>query len=151
MKHTKQIEGRIIQIGVVLYWTLFWFLNFIDKLITEPTYIWAGRNRLAQFMDYFASIGVDDPRIPHAVFVKTTVAELIAFVLCAGALYFLLKKKNEKAHAWFFWGTLVGLVIFSFFSIGDQIFGDRVELWEHTQYWIALIVSWAAYIYFPKK
>ena len=46
--------------------------------------------------------------------------------------------------------SFAGLVIFSFFAIGDQIFGDRVELQEHTTFWMALIISWGAYIYFPK-
>ena len=44
-----------------------------------------------------------------------------------------------------------GCVIFSFFAIGDQVFGDRGELLEHTIYWMALIVSWGAYKFLPEK
>ena len=32
------------------------------------------------------------------------------------------------------------LLIYRFFGIGNQIFGDRVELFEHTTYWIALSI-----------
>ena len=151
MKHTKEIEGRIIQVGVVLYWTVFWLLNVIDKIIAEPTYLWVGKNRLAQFADYFTSIGLEGMIVPKVVLLTVSFLELLAFVACVVALIYLLQKKLQKAHVSFFWGTLLGLVIFSIFSIGDQIFGDRMELWEHTQYWLALIVSWGAYIYFPKK
>jgi hypothetical protein len=34
-----------------------------------------------------------------------------------------------------------------FFSIGDQIFGDRFSLLEHAIFWIISVISWIIYKY----
>lgn len=142
-------ESRILQYSIVIFWALFWFFNVIDKLITSPTLFWAGKNRLAQFGDYFASIGIEHAGVAFTTLIFTTVLELIAFVLAGASLWFMVHKHQKESHLFFFWATVTGLVIFSFFAIGDQVFGDRMELWEHTMYWVAILVSWIAYLYLP--
>lgn len=144
------IEGQIIRFGIVSFWSIFWFLNVVDKFIGGYTYLWVGKDRFAQIGKFFASIGVDAPAYPLGALVFITILEIAAFVLITAALVKLIQKKEPRARTLYFYGTLVGLIIFSFFSMGDQIFGDRFELLEHTIFWISIIVSWGAYILFPK-
>lgn len=144
------LEYRIIQFGTVIFWFLFWLLNVIDKFIGGATFLWVGQDRFAQFTEYFSSIGIDNPKVALSFLIFVTIAEIAAFILVAIALGHLVVKDDEKARIFFFWGTFIGLAIFSFFTIGDQIFGEGDELLEHTIYWVALIVSWGAYAYFPK-
>lgn len=145
-----KIEDRVIQFGIVVFWALFWLFNVIDKFIGEPIFLWVGKNRFVQFENYFSSIGIESSIAVSGFLIFVTIAEIIALVLVGAALWHLIRKNEQKAHSFFFWGTFAGLAIFSFFAIGDQIFGDRVELWEHATFWMALIVSWGAYVYFPK-
>ncbi|MDA1060832.1 MAG: hypothetical protein O3B47_03495 [bacterium] len=147
---TKSKEARIIQVGIVLYWVFFWFLNVVDKFIGEATFLWVGKDRLGQLVKYFSSIGIENDFIALNVLRLTTFLEILAFFFVLLALIYQLIGNKKRAYNLFFLGTLFGLIIFSFFSIGDQVFGDRAELLEHTTYWIALIISWGAYIYFPK-
>jgi hypothetical protein len=142
-------EAHIIQLGTILFWLLFWLFNFIDKLLHDTSF-WVGRNRLEQFQDYFASIGILDPIVSVVMLVLVSLAELLAFFLLAVSLWHFVRKRHVLAAKAFFWATTVGLCIFGFFTIGDQVFGDRFELLEHTIYWIALIVSWGAYTYYPR-
>ena len=135
---TQNVEGHVIRYGVLVFWL-------------QPVFLWAGKDRLAQLRDYFSSIGLESPGVALTFFIFILLLEILALVLLTVALLRLVHEENVKARAWFFWGTFVGRVIFSFFSIGDQIFGERAELLEHTIYWISLIVSWGAYNYFPQK
>tara|TARA_Y100000310_G_C20519266_1_gene732822 strand:- start:113 stop:580 length:468 start_codon:yes stop_codon:yes gene_type:complete len=148
---TSNTEGKVIRFGIVIFWTLFWLFNVIDKFIGSSTFLWVGRDRLPQFVKYFSSIGIENQSVAFGFLTFITIAEVIAFILLVIALWHLVLKNNQKARTFFFWGTFTGLAIFSLFSIGDQIFGDRHELLEHTIYWVALIVSWWAYAYFPKS
>jgi hypothetical protein len=148
--NSSRIEGKVIQFGVVGFWALFWLFNVIDKFIGSSTFLWVGKDRFAQFVKYFSSIGIENPNVASAFLVFVTIIQIIALFLTAAALWHLIVGKDDKARHFFFWGTFAGLFILSFFAIGDQIFGDRVELWEHTTFWMALIISWGAYMYFPK-
>ena len=37
------------------------------------------------------------------------------------------------------------MVLFSLFSIADQVFGDRFQLLEHGLFWLVLLASWIAF------
>lgn len=39
---------------------------------------------------------------------------------------------------------------FSIFAIGDHIFGDRLELLEHTLFWFITLFSWVAFVHSDK-
>jgi hypothetical protein len=145
-----QTETKVIRYAIVVFWTFYWLLNVVDKVITKSIFLWAGKDRFTQFVNYFSSIGIQSPGIALFFLVLVTLLEVLAFVFVAYALIQLFKRNENLAHVYFFWGTVAGLAIFTFFSLGDQVFGDRVELWEHTSYWVALIVSWAAYKYSSK-
>jgi len=150
MKFEVGVEGKIIRFGIVIFWSIFWLFNVIDKFIGGYTFLWVGSDRFAQLGKFFSSIGVDTPTYPLGALAIIAILEITAFVLITAALWKLVRKNESRARTLYFYGTLVGLIIFSIFSIGDQVFGDRFELLEHTIFWIAIIVSWAAYILFPK-
>ncbi len=143
-------ENMVIKFGIVLFWTAFWLFNVIDKFIGGYTYFWVGRDRFAQIFKFFSSLGVESFGLAFGALIATTILEILAFVFVAAALIKLIERKEERATTLFFYGSLAGLVIFSFFAIGDQVFGDRFELLEHTIFWIAIVISWGAYIYYPK-
>ncbi len=150
MPKTHVREG-IITFGIAAYWFLFWLLNVADKLIGQETFLFAGKDRLAQFADYFSSIGLEASAYAYTSLSIITGLEILALIFAALAVFSLVFQKKKEAETYFFYTCLVGLTVFSFFSIGDQIFGDRFELLEHTIYWTSIIISWAAYKYFPKK
>jgi len=138
-------EKALIRFSIVLFWSLFWLFNFIDKVIPGAEGFWVGKDRFVQFTGYFASIGVENPTLVGWVLGVVSVLELLAFVFMTFALVAVITKKKKWAHSFTFWGVIISLAIFTFFGIGDQIFGDRTELLEHSIYWMALIISWFMY------
>lgn len=146
-----QKEGAVLRGGILIYWSAFWVFNVIDKVLGQPIPLFAGKDRAAQLADYFNSVGITNSFVLQGTLVVITVLEVIAAYYLVRATLKFFKGDLHNAHHCFFRGTLVGLFIFAVFSIGDQVFGDRFELLEHTLYWIAILVSWAAYTYFPRR
>lgn len=149
-KYNSLLERRVIQFGITVFWILFWLFNVIDKFIGQ-TKFFLGTDRLSQFTEYFSSIGIEDIRIVNAFLNAVTVIEITALILALFSFFSLVVGQHIKARRYFFWATFTGLALFSLFTIGDQVFGDRHQLLEHTTYWIALIISWGAYTYFSRK
>lgn len=137
---------RWIQQGILAYWTLFWLLNVIDKVIGGAHFLWVGRDRFAQFQKYFESAGLESPWVADAGLVVAAALEVFALVFCAGAWYHFRSHRAEEARSWFLVGILLTLGTFTFFSIGDHWFGDRFELLEHTLFWFIAAVSWVTFI-----
>ena len=142
---SKKKEGKIIQLGIIIFWSIFWMLNFIDKIIPNEVYLWSGKDRMAQFVTYFNSIGLGQSFFPQTSYIIISLAELLAFILALLALISFLNKESKRCRSYLFWSFLTGLSIFSIFTIGDQVFGDRTELLEHSTYWLAIIISWFIY------
>ena len=146
----RHVECRILHWAVLLFWTLFWYLNVLDKFIGGKIPLWVGKDRIAQFVKFFYSIGVESAAAPISALVAGTILETSAFVFLLAAIFFLIKEDHEESQKMLFWGSVAGLLTFSFFAIGDQIFGDRFELLEHTIFWVAILVSFGIYRYFPE-
>lgn len=144
-------KGKIIQLGIIGFWVLFWLLNVVDKLIGKPGFLFVGTDRFAQFFKLFSSLGIESISLPLVALAATTLIEISAFILVGAALFYLLWQNDGKARNFFFWGTFAGLALFGFFILGDQIFGDRAEVLEHSIFWALLLVSWAAYTYLPRQ
>jgi len=145
---SRKTENWIIRFGIILFWTLFWGLNFIDKLLPAG-FLWVGRERTEQFTSYFLSIGLSNPLFAETTLMIISIFELVAFVFMVTSLFYFFRNQ-EKAHQALFWGIFTSLLIFSFFTIGDQVFGNRTELLEHSIYWISLVISWFIFRYFEK-
>lgn len=148
---TIGLKGKVIQLGIIGFWVLFWLLNVADKLIGEPGFLFVGTDRFAQFFKLFSSLGIELISLPIAALAITSLIEISALILVGAALFYLLWQNDEKARNFFFWGTFAGLALFSFFIAGDQIFGDRAEVLEHSIFWTLLFISWAAYTYLPRQ
>ncbi len=137
--------NQLIRFSILVYWSIFWLFNVVDKLIGGSMFLWVGRDRFAQFQKFFASAGLDSPMIADAALIVAAGLEIFACVFFTGALLHFLKKRTEAARSWYFVGIVLTLVTFTIFSIGDHIFGDRFELLEHTLFWFITMVSWVVY------
>ncbi|MAI22498.1 MAG: hypothetical protein CL828_00415 [Crocinitomicaceae bacterium] len=149
--NTNQDSGvwtrdRLVRGVILLFWTCFWSFNVVDKAIGGSTFLWVGRDRFAQFQKYFASAGLESPWIADLALYVAAALEVFALVFFAGALWNFTCKRAHQARSWCFIGIIITLVTFTFFSIGDHLFGDRFELLEHTLFWFITLASWGVYV-----
>lgn len=147
----NRIIGKdLIRYFILIFWALFWFLNVIDKLIGGAHFLFVGKDRFATIERFFDSIGLGSPIYANIALILTTALEIFAFVFFFGALLHFIKKNIDASRSWFFMGIALTLSTFTYFSIGDQIFGDHGELLEHGIYWIITIISWFVFIKLDK-
>jgi len=144
------IGKHLIRYLILIYWMLFWLLNGIDKIIGGAHFLFVGKDRFATIERFFDSLGLGNPIYANIALIITTALEIFAFVFFFGALIHLIKKNIEATRSWFFIGIVLTLTTFTFFSIGDQIFGDHSELLEHGIYWLITILSWIIFIHINK-
>lgn len=147
----NRIIGKdLVRYFILIYWILFWLLNIIDKIIGGAHFLFVGKDRFAQMERFFDSIGLDNPIIANIALIITAGLEIFAFVFFAGALYHFKKKNIDSTRSWFFIGIVLTLTTFTYFSIGDQIFGDHFELLEHSLFWFITLLSWIIFIRIDK-
>lgn len=104
--------------------------------------MFVGKDRFAQIQRFFDSIGMGSAMVANLALIVTAALEIFAMVFFAGALYYFTKRKTESSQSWFAIGIVFTLTIFTYFSIGDQIFGDHFELLEHAIFWFIALLSW---------
>ena len=136
---------RLLRLAILLYWSVFWLFNLIDKAVGGAHFLWVGRDRFAQFQKYFASVGLDSPHVANAALIAAAALEAFAWLFFANALVHEFRGRTALSHKRAFTGTLFTLGTFTFFSIGDHWFGDRFELLEHTLFWFISLASWVAF------
>lgn len=144
------IGKEIIRYLILIYWSLYWLLNSLDKIIGGSHFLFVGKDRFAQVERFFDSLGLGNPIFANVALIIAAGLEIFAFVFFSGALYHLKKKNIDSSRSWFFAGIVLTLTIFTYFSIGDQIFGDHGELLEHAIYWFMAILSWIIFIHIDK-
>jgi hypothetical protein len=143
----NKIKGKqLVRYLILSYWLLFWLLNIVDKIIGGSHFLWVGKDRFAQFERFFDSIQLGHPIIASVALIITAGLEIFAFMFFFGALCHFIKKNIDFARSWFFIGIALSLIIFTYFSIGDQIFGDHIELLEHGIYWFITLLSWVIFV-----
>lgn len=140
-------ENKLIQYLVLIHWTLFSATTVIDKIVPDVYPLWVGADFYTLFIKFFASLGLTDSIIATFALAGVSFLEIIAFACFSFALFNLYKTKDRIAEQWFYRGIGIAILTFSFFSIGDQVFGDRFTLLEHTIFWMILVVSWVVYKY----
>lgn len=141
--HTR--EKDLVRYFIIIYWSLFWLLNVADKIIGGAHLLFVGRDRFAQVERFFDSIGLENPVFANIALVITAGLEIFALVFFVGALYYHLTKNRESTRSWFLVGVGFSLATFTFFSIGDQVFGDHFELLEHGLFWFIALLSWVVF------
>ncbi len=140
-------EKKLIQYLILIHWTLFSATTVIDKIVPDVYPLWVGADFYTLFIKFFASLGLTDPIFATIALAGISFLEIVAFVCFAFSLFNLYKTKDKIAEQWFYRGIGFSILTFSLFSIGDQIFGDRFTLLEHTIFWIILVISWVIYKY----
>lgn len=140
-------ESKLIQYFILVHWLFFAGTTALDKLIPDVYPLWVGADFYTLFVKLFASLGIKDPIFATAALSAVSIVEVASFVCFLLSLVLLTKHKKKSAEHWFSRGILLSLVLFSFFSIGDQVFGDRFTLLEHGIFWCILLVSWVVFLY----
>lgn len=140
-------EKKLIQYLILIHWTLFSATTVMDKIIPDVYPLWVGADFYTLFVKLFASLGISDPIYATIALTGISILEIIAFTFFAFSLVNRLYGKDKIAEQWFYRGIAFTVITFSLFSIGDQVFGDRFTLLEHTVFWVILICSWVIYKY----
>ena len=140
-------EKRLIKYFVLLYWTFFTATTVIDKIIPDVYPLWVGADFYTLFVKLFASLGLKDPIMATIALAGVSLIEIISFACYSFSLYNLFIGKDNRSEQWFYRGISFSVLLFSLFTIGDQIFGERSTLLEHSIFWVILIVSWAVFKY----
>ncbi len=140
-------EKTLIRYFILIYWTFFGALTVIDKIIPDVYPYWVGADFYTLFIKFFASLELYDPIYATIALAGFSSIEVLVFVCYLFSLYNLYNGKDKSSEQWFYRGISFSVLLFSLFSIGDQVFGDRNQLLEHGIFWIILIVSWVVYKY----
>ena len=138
-------EKNIIRLAVLIFWTFFWGLSVVDKIIPDVHYLWVGKDFFALFIKFFASLGLKDPIFATLALAGISALEVLNFVFYLLSLGSFFKGNNELSEKWFFRAVFASMTLFALFSIGDQVFGDRFQLLEHGLFWLVLIASWVVF------
>lgn len=150
-KIQNRIVGKdLIRYFILIYWILFWLFNVIDKIIGGAHFLFVGKDRFAQMERFFDSLGLGNPIFANIALIITAALEIFALVFFCGAFYHFMKKNISAVRSWFFIGIALTLITFTYFSIGDQIFGDHFELLEHGLFWFITLISWIVFIRLDK-
>ena len=140
-------EKNIIRFSILLFWTLYWGLSVLDKIIPDVHNLWVGKDFFALFVKFFGSLGLKNPIFATIALALVSALEVINFVFYLLSITNFTKGRNEQAEKWFFRAIFSSITLFSLFSIADQVFGDRFQLLEHGLFWLILIASWILYKY----
>lgn len=142
-------ERTILRSAILVFWTLFWGLSVVDKIIPDVQFLWVGKDFFALFIKFFGSLGLKDPLFATVALAGVSGLEAINFSLYLIALLSLRNGDEAITDTWFFRAILASVTLFSLFSIADQVFGDRFQLLEHGLFWIVLIASWIVFKHAP--
>ena len=135
-------ERRILRTSILSFWTLFWGLSVLDKIIPDVHFLWVGKDFFALFVKFFGSLGLSDPLFATLALAAVSGLESVNFTFYVAAMVRHLQRNEEATDRWFFRAILTSLVLFTLFSIADQVFGDRFQLLEHSLFWMVLIGAW---------
>ena len=138
-------EKNIIRLAVLVFWTCFWGLSVMDKIIPDVHYLWVGKDFYALFIKFFASLGLKNPIFATIALAGISALEVLNFVFYLVSLVLFAKGEEGLMEKWFFRAIFSSMTLFALFSIGDQVFGDRFQLLEHGLFWIVLIASWVVF------
>ena len=140
-------EKNILKFSILFYWTFFWGLSVLDKIIPDVHHLWVGKDFFALFVKFFGSLGLKDPIFATLALAFVSSLEGLNFIFYLLASINFLKGNESISYKWFFRAIFTSITLFSLFSIADQVFGDRFQLLEHGLFWLILIASWVLFKY----
>lgn len=121
------------------FWSAFWLLNGLDKFFNHEFFF--GVTRDEKFIGYFARLNLP----PELALTNLYVFAVIEVILGLAFLTILLNKNTPQVfNRLTFKGSML---LFLAFSVGDILFGDRMELWEHGTFMIMTIISFEFYLF----
>jgi len=123
---------------LIAFWSVFWLLNGFDKFFNLETFF--GVSRDLKFIEYFARLGLPSGPALTTLYVFA----IFEIIIGLGFLYELIRKETGPAVNHF--NFKASLLMFFAFSIGDILFGDRQELWEHATFMVLVIASFEFYL-----
>ena len=144
-------EKSILRFAILVFWTCFWGLSVVDKIIPDVHFLWVGKDFYALFIKFFSSLELNDPIFATIALAGISALEVLNFVCYSMSSFTFLKGDEVSADKWFFRAIVSSISLFALFSIGDQIFGDRFQLLEHGLFWLVLLASWFVFSYFSGK
>jgi hypothetical protein len=143
-----------LRLEYILYafWALFWTLNGLDKffngngaVVQMPSGLkvdmgWFGVTRNQKFIDYFAKLYL--PKWMALSFLYT----FAVFEIVVGLMFLIILLYRKMPAVYRRLVFKCSMLVFLAFSVGDILFGDRQELWEHGTFMILTLVTYQMYI-----
>lgn len=100
-------EKTIIRFSILIYWTFFWGLSVIDKIIPDVHHLWVGKDFFALFIKFFGSLGLKDPLFATIALALISGLEVINFVFYLISFINFAKGKEAHTEKWFFSSNII--------------------------------------------
>ena len=91
-------EHKLMRSAILLFWTLFWGLSVMDKIIPDVQHLWVGKDFFALFVKFFASLGLQDPLYATIALAGVSGLEALNFTMYGAALWALMQGKLSLIH-----------------------------------------------------
>src|SRR6266849_38207 len=140
---------RRLEYILYLFWAFFWTLNGLDKFFNGTVvqtangpkeFGWFGVTRDQKFIDYFAKLYL--PKWMALSFLYT----FAVFEIMVGLMFLAILWYRKMPSVYRRLVFKMSMLIFLAFSVGDILFGDRQELWEHGTFMILTLMTYRMYI-----
>ena len=136
---------RSLKLIAVGYWSLFWLLNGLDKFLNRTdlgVFVWYGKDRTAQFTEYFQRLDVPVHFIDPVLYFAGVWEILVAAPLFAALVLLCRHGQSARLDSAVGWGFVLSGITLIAFSAFDVVAGDRAELREHGLYLVVLLVCY---------
>ena len=138
-------ERNLIRFAILIFWTFFWGLSVTDKIIPAVQLNWVGKDFFALFIKFFESLGIKNPIFATIALASVATIEAVNFVLYLFSLVNFASGNIALAEKFFYRAILSSVALMTFFSVGDNDFGDRAQLLEHGLFWMLIVASWVVF------
>ncbi|MEM9481018.1 MAG: hypothetical protein AAGA58_15305 [Verrucomicrobiota bacterium] len=148
----RQYLTHLFRFEKILYifWFFFWFLNGLDKYFNGVFMKndqwgkwyqgWFGVNRDEKFIHYFSRLD-----LPPWMAI-TSLHVFAIFEIIIGIAFLMMFFQKEPRSSFVRFAFKGGILLFVVFMIGDILFGDRMELWEHGTFLIITLITYQFYL-----
>ena len=146
MKNFKYLTTKVITVGFVLYWMVFWLFNGLDKFLNRSTVggiTWFGKDRNWQFGVYLENLGLPLDYVP-AILNFAGLWELLVAIVFLSTLNIMIiagAREEKSTDQLYIFGLFLSTLTFIAFCAFDVVVGDRAELLEHSTYMVVIAVS----------